>query len=129
MATSFLLRFQESVQPIAADVSCGTRTVTETSREAGDQDPSISNMVTMTVTAVQAEQTDTDPGDGPSGFVYRAIPISHRMGTHTMTKTREEPDQDPTMQSAGTQTSTRTREEPDQDLANIGYTALPVAQI
>jgi len=55
-------------------------------------------------------------------------------GTVTMTKTREESDQDvgnrqycaiPTHISCGTETQTYTREEPEQDIGNKQYCAIP----
>ena len=147
MNESFLLRFQEHHNaPEIANMECGTKTITE-SRETQDQDPdalaagtqtkssgreqpdqdfsSISNG-TKTITAVRSEQSDEDVGVAS----YRAIPLTKRkvaLGTETVTKVREDRDQDASVLSMGTKTSTATREESDQDASPRNYLALPIS--
>src|SRR4051812_2230774 len=115
MATTFLLRFQESCLPTEAS-SLGTATETRT-REERDQDHH-GWAATATKTAVR-EQPDQMQGLGSYNILPGQVAPQGRgleLGTRTETKAREENDQDRSNLTMGTKTATAIREEDDADV-------------
>lgn len=121
VASTFLLRFQESAEPndYIRSALAGTATRTKTHGEAPDNDPGSVTAGTLTMTRQECESPDHD-----ATATHRVLPLV--AGTETYTEIRGEGrDSDPATLAHGTQTLTATVEEMDQDSPSMQFSALP----
>jgi hypothetical protein len=136
MAASFLLRFQEPVpsSQAAAPSNFNVKTATSTRETSDQRELDMHAIKTVTETREPTDQqpvslagpkivTNTREQAHDDAMEYRLFQIA-RLVT-SITKTREERDQDVASMYTGTGTFTRTREEPDQKVSLSEFTAIP----